>query len=164
MTGNIGRDGERDRRPAATEAALPGDRARFPAAETMAATGFPDLAVNLIYTVLCLVPGFVSLKTASYVTGHGREFDQFDKSAWCLIGSGASLSLLYFAYVAWVGLATGRLSLVVPVDIKWVELVAVYPVLLVVAAVVGLLSGRLLERYLGPTATTPEAADEQAQA
>lgn len=117
---------------------------------------FPDLAVNLIYTVLCLVPGFISLQTVSRSTGLGRDLSEFEKSTWSLIGSGVSLSLLYFVYVVWMGITTGRFRLVQPIDIGWVELVAVYPVLLGVAVVVGVASARLLDR-------TPRLATVQSE-
>jgi hypothetical protein len=55
-----------------------------------------------------------------------------------------SLSVLYFLYVAWVGLSTGEYALVVPVDLQWTELVAAYPVLLAVAVVIGYLLGKVL--------------------
>jgi hypothetical protein len=109
---------------------------------------FPDLAVNLVYTVLCLVPGFVSLQTVTRTTGVGTDLSEFEKSTWSLIGSGASLSLLYFLYVGWMGVATGRVALVRPLDIGWVDLVAVYPVLLLVAVGVGVVTARILGRTL----------------
>ncbi|KAB1197382.1 MULTISPECIES: hypothetical protein [Haloferax] len=112
----------------------------------MAVETFPQLAINLIYTILCLVPGFVTMKTAGYVGDAEFELDQFDKGTWSLIGSGASLSVLYFIYVGWVAMATGRLRLVVPVDLQWTELVAIYPVLLGVAVLIGYVTGRLLVR------------------
>jgi hypothetical protein len=43
---------------------------------------FPDLAVNLIYTVLCLVPGFVSLQTAIYIADLNADMGEFEKSTW----------------------------------------------------------------------------------
>lgn len=119
---------------------------------------FPDLAVNLIYTVLCLVPGFISLQTVSRSTGVGQDLSEFEKSTWSLIGSGVSLSLLYFVYVAWMGVATGRFALVRPLDIGWVELVAVYPVLLGLAVVVGIVSARLLDRTPGLSTVQSETS------
>jgi hypothetical protein len=110
---------------------------------------FPDLAVNLVYTVLCLVPGFVSLQTVTRTAGVGTDLSEFEKSTWSLVGSGVSLSVLYFLYVGWMGLATGRLELVRPLDVSWVELVAVYPVLLFVSVVVGIVVARVLERTSG---------------
>jgi hypothetical protein len=110
---------------------------------------FPDLAVNLVYTVLCLVPGFVSLQTVTRTAGVGTDLSEFEKSTWSLVGSGASLSVLYFLYVGWMGLATGRLELVRPLDVSWVELVAVYPVLLFVSVGVGVVTARILERTSG---------------
>lgn len=120
---------------------------------------FPDLAVNLVYTVLCLVPGFVSLQTANRTVGVGNDLSDFEKSTWSLIGSGASISVLYFLYVGWMAVATGRVVLVRPLDIGWVDLVAVYPVLLAVAVVVGFVSARLLGRTSGASSDVrPEAS------
>lgn len=119
---------------------------------------FPDLAVNLIYTVLCLVPGFISLQTVTHAADLDVEMSEFEKSTWSLIGSGVSLSLLYFAYVVWMGLATGRFAVVRSLDIGWVELVAVYPVLLVVAVLVGIVCAKLLGRTIGAPAASPEAS------
>lgn len=120
---------------------------------------FPDLAVNAIYTVLCLVPGFISLQTVTYAADLEAELSEFEKSTWSLIGSGVSLSLLYFLYVGWMGVATGRLLLVRPLDIGWVDLVAVYPLLLAVAVLVGYVSARVLVRASGaPTPTRPETS------
>jgi uncharacterized membrane protein len=105
---------------------------------------FPDLAVNLIYTALCLVPGFITLQTALTISETDVELDQIDKTTWSLIGSGLSLSMLYFLYVVWSAITTGRIALVVPVDLQWTELVAVYPLLLGVATLIGYLIGRLI--------------------
>lgn len=118
----------------------------------MALETFPELATNLVYTVLCLVPGFVTLKTVQY-SGEARvDLDSFDKATWSLVGSGFSLSVLYFLYVAWVAARTGRLALVVPVDLQWTQLVAAYPLLLGIAAFVGYLLGRTVVR-VRPVAT-----------
>ena len=121
---------------------------------------FPDLAVNAIYTVLCLVPGFISLKTVTYAAGVDVELTEFEKSTWSFIASGASLSALYFVYVAWMAVATGRFALVRPIDLGWVDLVAVYPLLLVVSVVVGYVSAKAYARTLG-TPPTPHAETAQ---
>lgn len=112
----------------------------------MVAETFPDLATNLVYTVLCLVPGFVTVEVATYVSDREFEFDDFERSTWSLVASGLSLSVLYFAYVAWIGITTGRARLVVAVDLQWTELVAAYPLLLGVAVLIGYLLGRLIAR------------------
>lgn len=57
-------------------------------------------------------------------------------------------SLLYFLYVGRMAVATGRFELVRPLDVGWVDLVAVYPALLLVAAAVGFVSARILGRSL----------------
>ncbi|WP_254765787.1 hypothetical protein [Salinilacihabitans rarus] len=120
---------------------------------------FPDLAVNLVYTVLCLVPGFVSLQVVTHTTDLDPELSEFEKSTWSLLGSGVSLSVTYFLYVAWRGLTTGEFALVRPLDIGWVELVAAYPLLLVVAVLVGYVSAKLLGRAQGSLASTrPETS------
>lgn len=110
----------------------------------MAVETFPELATNLIYTVLCLVPGFVTLKTAQYRSDIEFELDQFEKSTWSLIGSGISLSALYFLFVVWTAITTGRLDLLVSIDLQWTELVAAYPLLLATALVIGYLIGLLI--------------------
>lgn len=56
-----------------------------PAPKAMAS---PDLAVNLIYTVLCLVPGFISLQIVTHNAHLDTDMSDFEKSTWCLIGSG----------------------------------------------------------------------------
>lgn len=127
----------------------------------MAVETFPELAINLIYTVLCLVPGFITLKTALYISDADLEFDQFDKSTWSLIGSGLSLSVLYFLYVGWTTITTGRFRLVVSVDLQWTELVAVYPLLLFVAVIVGYLIGHLIVRIRGSSAATSHATGQE---
>ncbi|MFT4889678.1 MAG: hypothetical protein ACI9YT_000589 [Halobacteriales archaeon] len=118
---------------------------------------FPDLAVNAIYTVLCLVPGFVSLQTATYAGGVDPDLTEFEKSTWSFIASGVSLSVAYFLYVIWMAVATGQYEIIRSLDIAWVDIVAVYPVLLVVAVLVGYLSAMVYARALGtPAAAQPE--------
>lgn len=107
---------------------------------------FPDLAANLIYAVLCLVPGFVSLQIVVYTADVGTDMSEFEKTTWSLIGSGVSLSLLYFLYVVWMGITTGRFALIRPLDISWVELLVVYPLLLLVAALLGVASAKVVVR------------------
>lgn len=130
----------------------------------MALTTFPDLAVNLIYTALCLVPGFVTLKAAVRFSGTDADLDKFDKSTWSLVGSGLSLSILYYAYVAWYTITTGRVTLVPPLDLQWTELVAAYPLLLGVSALVGYLVAQLMARVRAtPAATVPSGGDRPAE-
>lgn len=118
---------------------------------------FPDLAANFIYTVLCLVPGFISLQTVKYAANLDVDMTEFEKSVWSLIGSGVSLSVSYFLYVVWMSVTTGRFRLIRPIDLGWVELVAVYPILLVVAVLMGYATGMVLVRRSGaPTSTHPE--------
>lgn len=120
---------------------------------------FPDLAVNLIYTVLCLVPGFVSLQTVTHATDLEVELSEFEKSTWSLLGSGAVLSMSYFLYVLWMGVATGRFALVRSVDVGWVHLVAFYPVILLVVVVLGYVTAKVLGRTLETaTRTQPETS------
>lgn len=88
---------------------------------------FLDLAANLLYTVLCLVPGFISLQTVRVAADLDVGVSEFEKSTWSLIGSGASLSVLYFLYAAWTIFATGCFGLIHALDLGWVDLVAVYP-------------------------------------
>ena len=129
----------------------------------MALEAFPELATNLIYTVLCLVPGFITLKTAITVQEVEFELDQFDKGTWSLIGSGLSLSLLYFLYIVWIVITTGRFVLVVPIDLQWTELVAVYPLLLGVATLIGYLIGQVSMRIrTSASATKPPSEREPA--
>lgn len=116
---------------------------------------FPDLAVNAIYTVLCLVPGFISLQTAIHTTNVETDMTQFEKSTWSFIASGVSLSVTYFLYVAWMGIVTRRFELVRSLDISWVEVVAIYPFLLFVAVLVGYVSAKVYLWMLG-TPTTPQ--------
>lgn len=126
---------------------------------TLTTMPFPDLAVTLIYTVLCLVPGFISLQTVTYAADFDADMSEFEKSTWSLIGSGVSLSVLYFLYVGWMAVATGRFVLVRPLDIGWVELVAAYPLLLVVAVLVGYVAAKVLVRtHDTPTSTHSETS------
>jgi hypothetical protein len=118
---------------------------------------FPDLAVNAIYTVLCLVPGFVTVKTVTYTTDLDPDMSEFEKSTWSFIASGVSLSVSYFLYVFVVGITRGRFVLIRSLDIVWVELVAIYPLLLLVAIVLGFLGAKLFGRTLGtPASAQPE--------
>ncbi|WP_254861668.1 hypothetical protein [Halovivax gelatinilyticus] len=118
---------------------------------------FPDLAVNLIYTVLCLVPGFVSLQTAIYAGDFDVELSEFEKSTWSLVGSGVSLSVLYFAYAFGMGLRTGQFILIRSIDLGWVALVVAYPGLLAVAVVVGLVVAKALAwTRLAHSSPTPD--------
>ncbi len=110
---------------------------------------FPDLAVNAIYTVLCLVPGFISVETMIYFANLNPELTEFQRSTWSFIASGISLSVTYFIYSVWMAVATGRFVLVRSVDITWVEVVTVYPVLLLVAAALGYLSAKVFVRTIG---------------
>jgi len=118
---------------------------------------FPDLAVNAIYTVLCLVPGFITVKTVTYTTDLDPDMSEFEKSTWSFIASGVSLSVSYFLYVFVVGITRGRFVLIRSLDIVWVELVAIYPLLLLVAIVLGFLGAKLFGRTLGtPASAQPE--------
>ena len=118
---------------------------------------FPDLAVNAIYTILCLVPGFISLRTVTYLTDLDPDLTEFEKSTWSFVASGVSLSVTYFLYVAWMNVVSGEFVLVRSLDITWVELVAAYPLLLIVAVAVGLVSAGLFARGLeAPTTTASE--------
>lgn len=117
---------------------------------------FPDLAVNAIYTILCLVPGSITLRTVTYVADLDPDLTEFEKSTWSFVASGVSLSLTYFLYVAWMNVVTGEFVLVRSLDIAWVELVAAYPLLLLVAVAVGYGSAKLFVRGLEtPTITSP---------
>ena len=126
----------------------------------MAVETFPELAINLIYTVLCLVPGFIMLKTIIYSSEIEADLDKFDKGTWSLIGSGISLSVGYYLYVVWNAITTGQVAPVVPVDLQWTELVAVYPLLLSIAVLIGYLLGQLLVRIRGATASPTQASDQ----
>lgn len=117
---------------------------------------FPDLAINAIYTVLCLVPGFISLETVTYTANFDADLTEFEKSTWSFIASGVSLSVLYFLYVVWMNIMTGRFELIRSIDIEWVDIVAIYPILLFVAVMVGYVSGKLHRRAQG-TLTTPQS-------
>jgi len=120
--------------------------------DTMA---FPDLAVNAIYTILCLVPGFVTVKTVTYATDLEPEMSEFEKSTWSFVASGVALSVSYFLYAAAMGIVTGRFVLIRSLDITWVELVAIYPLLLFVAVMLGYLCAKLFGWTLETSTTTP---------
>lgn len=113
------------------------------------AMAFPDPAANLIYGVLCLVPGFISLQTVSYATGLKPD-TEFEKSLWSLIGSGISLSILYFLYVLAIGLLRGEFALFHSLELGWVDLVVIYPVLIFVAILVGYVGAKIHARTFGP--------------
>jgi hypothetical protein len=118
---------------------------------------FPDLAVNAIYTILCLVPGFITVKIVIYATDLKPDMSEFEKSTWSFVASGVALSVSYFLYAVAMGVATGRFVLIRSLDITWVELVAVYPLLLFVAVMLGYLSTKLFGWTLGTsTSTEPE--------
>ena len=118
---------------------------------------FPDLAVNAIYTILCLVPGFITVKTVTYITDLNPDMSEFEKSTWSFVASGVTLSVSYFLYAVAMGVATGRFVLIRSLDITWVELVAVYPVLICVAVMLGYLGAKVFGWTLGTaTSTQPE--------
>lgn len=102
------------------------------------------------------------MKTGQYLTSDDVEIelDQFDKSLWSFIGTGLSLSVLYFVYVGWVGVTTGQMVLVVPVDLQWTELVAVSPFLLVVSFVIGYFGRSVLVRTQGRTPQVPAEPEQ----
>ena len=56
----------------------------------MALETFPELASNIIYSVLCLVPGFITLETAQFYSSSTLELDEFEKTTWSLVASGLS--------------------------------------------------------------------------
>ena len=125
---------------------------------------FPDLAATLLYAGLCLVPEVISLQTVRVAADLDVELSEFEKSTWSLIGSGISLSLLYFLYVGWRTLATGRFRLVHSLDIGWVDLVAVYPLLLVVAVLVGYAGSVVLARVpVTPLVDATRGGDREAE-
>lgn len=74
------------------------------------------------------------------------DLDQFDKTTWSLVGSGMSISILYFLYVGWIAVTTGRLVLHVSIDLQWTELVAAYPLLVGIAIVIGYVIGLVIGR------------------
>lgn len=115
---------------------------------------FPDLAVNAIYTILCLVPGFITVKTVIYATDLEPDMSEFEKSTWSFVASGVALSVSYFLYVVAMGVATGRFVLIRSLDITWVELVAVYPLLLFVAIILGYLFAKLFSWTLDTSTST----------
>lgn len=122
------------------------------------AMAFPDLAANFIYSVLCLVPGFISLQTVAYATDLKPE-SEFEKSVWSLIGSGISLSVLYFLYVIWMGVATGEFALFHSLELGWVDLVVIYPVLVFVAILIGYACAKMHVRVFGTrTSIQPETS------
>lgn len=119
---------------------------------------FPDLAANFIYSVLCLVPGFISLQTVAWATNTKPE-SEFEKSLWSLIGSGISLSILYFLYVVGMIVVSGEFVLFHSIQLGWVDLVVIYPVLIFVAVVVGYVSAIVHTRGFGTRASTqPETS------
>lgn len=128
----------------------------------MAIETFPELAINLVYTVLCLVPGFVTVQTIQYVSGSDLGLDEFETSTWSLIASGLTLSVLYLLFAVWVSLTTGRFALVVQIDLQWVELVAAYPLILAVAVLIGYVLGRVIVRVRGSDAPAPTNGSERA--
>jgi ABC-type uncharacterized transport system permease subunit len=95
-----------------------------------------------------------------YITNFEAELSEFEKSTWSFIASGVSLSLLYFLYVVWMGIVTGRFDLVRSLDVGWVDVVVIYPVLLCVAVFVGYVSGTVLRLTLG-TPTAPQSGTTQ---
>lgn len=110
---------------------------------------FPELAVTLVYSVLCLIPGFVSLQTVTYLLDAEVELTEFEQATWSLVGSGLSLSLLYFAYVGWAAFATGEVLLARPLELAWVELVAGYPLLIAFAVLLGLVGAKPIGSLYG---------------
>lgn len=120
---------------------------------------FPDLAANVIYSVLCLVPGFISLQTMAYTTNRKPDSD-LELSIWSLLGSGVALSALYFLYVIGIGITTGKFVLVHSLELGWVDLLVIYPALIFVSIVLGYAGALIHGRMFGaPSSTRPETSN-----
>lgn len=67
---------------------------------------------------------------------------------------------MYFLYVGWRALATGEFVLVRSVELGWVALVVVYPLLLLVALLLGYVAATVLA-WTGAETSTQVADVEQ---
>lgn len=51
--------------------------------------------LDIVYTFLFLLPGFLTFKIIAFFKAHPRSYDTFEKTAWSLLMSGISLSISY---------------------------------------------------------------------
>lgn len=101
--------------------------------------------LDLVYAFFVLVPGFVTYRIGRYVGKVTVTVDQFNKTAYTLIGSGIALSVLTISY----SLLTGsQPDSVVTADYSIRQLGMAYILLLGIASTNGVLSGLVIDNWV----------------
>ncbi|WP_135851240.1 DUF6338 family protein [Halorussus salinus] len=99
--------------------------------------------VQVIVVFLSLVPGYVAYATARLIGHVTIPLKRFEKTLWSLLGSGVSISVLYFLYTTLTSITQSRL--VWPNVVLTIESLAVaFPLLLLVASGLGVVSGTVV--------------------
>ena len=101
--------------------------------------------VDLVYAFFILVPGFVTYRIGRYIGKVTVEVDRFNKTAYTLVSSGISLSLLILFYAI---LFDQSLESVVTTDYSLGELGLAYLFLLSIASVNGAIAGWFIDNQL----------------
>lgn len=90
--------------------------------------------IDIAYAVFLLVPGFITYQIARLVGKVTVEIDRFDKTAYMLLASGISISLVLIGYSL---LTANSVTAVVNADYSLAELGAGYIVILGFASGIG---------------------------
>lgn len=106
---------------------------------------FDGAILDIVYAFLILVPGFLSYRIGRYVGKVTVTVDRFNKSAYTLIASGFSFSILVIGYTV---ITDNPLSSVIQADYTISELGVAYLVLLSIASLNGLIAGLIIDRRL----------------
>ncbi|MFK5605308.1 DUF6338 family protein [Haloferax volcanii] len=99
-------------------------------------------SVSLVYALLILVPGFLSYKIARKVGKVTTPVDRFDKIIYTVIGSGVSFSLIILTYANQTNSTVQNLT---ETNFEIVELSLGYLSMLLIASVIGLLIGVVID-------------------
>lgn len=105
-----------------------------------------DLGVlELVYSFLSLLPGFVAFQSYLYFSKEAKEYDQFETTTWSLLGSGVALFVLYGTVLAIRSVAEQQLVLSVQPLPSLEILILGYPLLLLTSLALGVVSGHILD-------------------
>lgn len=111
------------------------------------------LSLDIAYTFLILVPGFITFQAALY---HGKlqlDIGRFQQISWSLICSGLSLSILYFVYTLLYNVwniwgNSFELSLLSLPEVSSAAILAGYPIILLTSYGIGFVIGHIIDNRL----------------
>ncbi|WP_435159831.1 hypothetical protein [Haladaptatus sp. DFWS20] len=104
-------------------------------------------ALDVIYSFLFLIPGFLSFKIVSFFKAHQEPLDSFEKTAWSLLASGIALSGSYLI----VGASKDKF----PANINPVLFARLFTYSLILSFVVGIFTTIIYKKYIEYNPHTP---------